>query len=137
MYGLNHITVVGNLTGAPEIRYVSSGTAIGVFTVAINRKYKQGEHLREDVCFIECVAFGKTAEHCGKYLTKGSKVLVDGRIQQRRWEDENGARHSRHEIAVGNIMFLSPFNPKNQGVMPQENIPTTAPDNLYDDFSFD
>lgn len=138
MYGLNHVTVVGNLTRAPEIRYTASGTAIGAFGLAINRKYKQGEQLKEDVCFIDCVAFGKTAEHCGQYLSKGSKVLVDGRLQQQRWETESGERRSRHEIAIGNIMFLSRTNaPGTHDAPPQDAPPPTGDDPAYDNYSFD
>jgi single-strand DNA-binding protein len=92
MAGFNKTVLMGNLTRNPELRFSPSGTPIASFGLGINRRWKQGEELKEEVTFIDIVVFGKQAEHCGQYLTKGNSVMVEGRIQQRRWETEDVAQ---------------------------------------------
>lgn len=91
---------VGNLTRNPELKYLASGTAVVNGGIAFNRRFKQGEDLKEEVCFIDLVMFGKLAEAFAQYCSKGDPVVVGGRIQQRRWEDEHGGKHSKHELVV-------------------------------------
>lgn len=93
-------TGVGNLTRAPELRYTPGGVAVANSGIAFNRRYRQNEELKEEVTFIDLVLFGKSAENFGQYCGKGDPVLVHGRIQQRRWEDQNGGKHSKHELVV-------------------------------------
>lgn len=104
--GFNTCVLMGNLTRNPELRYTPSGTPIASFGLAVNRRFKQGDDLKEEVCFIDIVAFGKQAEHCSQYLTKGRMVLVDGRLQQNQWESEDGKKHSRHQVVVNEIVFM-------------------------------
>lgn len=106
MTGFNKVILIGNLTKNPELRYTPSGTPVASFGLAVNRKFRQGEELKEEVCFVDIVVFGKTAEHCGQYLSKGSGVIVDGRLQQRRWETEDGQKRSKHEIVAQTVNFL-------------------------------
>lgn len=106
MTGFNKVILIGNLTKTPELRYTPSGTPVASFGLAVNRKFRQGEELKEEVCFIDIVVFGKTAEHCGQYLSKGSGVIVDGRLQQRRWETEDGQKRSKHEVVAQTVNFL-------------------------------
>jgi single-strand DNA-binding protein len=73
--------------------------------MAVNRRYKQGEEFKEEVCYIDIVVFGKQAESCGQYLNKGSGVIVEGRLQERRWETE-GQKRSKHEVAAQSVRFL-------------------------------
>lgn len=108
----NKIILIGNLTRDPELRYTPQGTSVCSFGIAVNRRYKQGEETKEEVTFINVVVFGKQADICGQYLNKGSAVLIEGRLQERRWETEDGQKRSRHEVVAQNVRFLS----KKQGV---------------------
>lgn len=102
---LNSINAIGNLTRNPELRYTSSGTAVASFGLAINRRFNQGSEVKEEVCFIDVVTFGKQAENAAQYLSKGQQVLVTGRLQQQRWEAEDGSKRSKHEIVADNVQF--------------------------------
>jgi len=104
--GFNKVILIGNLTKNPELRYTPSGTPVASFGLAINRKYRQAEELKEEVCFVDIVVFGKQAEHCGQYLSKGNGVIVDGRLQQRRWETDDGQKRSKHEVVAQTVTFL-------------------------------
>lgn len=104
--GLNKIILVGNLTRNPEIRYTPTGTPVANFGLAVNRRFRQGDDYKEDVCFVDIVVFGKQAEHCGQYLSKGDGAIIDGRLQQRRWETEDGQRRSKHEVVAQSVTFL-------------------------------
>ncbi len=106
MAGFNKVILVGNLTRNPELRYTPSGTPVASLGLAVSRRYKQGDDLKEEVCFVDIVVFGKQAEHCGQYLSKGNGVIVDGRLQQRRWETEDGQKRSKHEVVAQTITFL-------------------------------
>lgn len=112
MPSFNKVILIGNLTKDPEIRYTPSGTAVANFSLAVNRRYKQGDEVKEEVCFIDIVVFGKQAENSGQYLSKGQGVIVDGRLQQRRWESDDGQKRSKHDVVAESIRFL----PKRQGV---------------------
>jgi single-strand DNA-binding protein len=104
--GFNKVILIGNLTKNPELRYTPSGTPVASFGLAVNRRYRQGEELKEEVCYVDIVVFGKQAEHCGQYLSKGNGVIVDGRLQQRRWETEDGQKRSKHEVVAQTVTFL-------------------------------
>ncbi len=101
----NKVMLTGNLTRDPELRHTPSGHSVSSFPLAVNNRYKQGDAFKEEVCFIDIVVFGRTAELCSEKLKKGSPIVVDGRIQQRRWEDA-GQKKSKHEIVGQNIKFL-------------------------------
>ncbi len=104
---LNKVLLMGNLTRDPELRYVPSGTAVANFTVAVNRSYKDttGER-KEDVSFIRVVVWGKMAEICGEYLTKGRPVLVEGRLKSRSWEGQDGQKRSALDVVATNVQFV-------------------------------
>jgi single-strand DNA-binding protein len=110
--GFNKVILIGNLTKNPEVRYTPSGTPVTSFGLAINRRFRQAEDLKEEVCYVDIVVFGKQAEHCGQYLSKGNGVIVDGRLQQRRWETDDGQKRSKHEVVAQTVTFL----PKRQEV---------------------
>lgn len=111
MSSFNRITLVGNLTRSPELRYSPNGTPILGFGLACNRKFKQGDELKEDVMFIDCVEFGQSAEIHAQAIDKGHQVLVDGRLQQRRWDGEDGQKHSKHEVVVEKLVYLTRKDP--------------------------
>lgn len=105
MVGFNKIILIGNLTRNPELRYTPSGTPVANFGLAVNRRFRQADDQKEEVCFVDIVVFGKQAEHCGQYLSKGDVAIIDGRLQQRRWETEDGQRRSKHEVVAQSVTF--------------------------------
>ncbi|HXN06063.1 MAG TPA: single-stranded DNA-binding protein [Nitrospiria bacterium] len=111
MASFNKVILMGNLTKDPEVRYTPSGTAVANFSLAVNHRYKQGEENKDEVCFIDIVVFGKQGENCGQYLHKGNGVIVDGRLQQRRWETDDGQKRAKHEVVAQSVQFL----PKREG----------------------
>ncbi len=106
MAGFNKVILMGNLTRNPELRYTPSGTPVASFGLAVSRRFKQGEDLKEEVCFVDIVVFGKQAEHCGQYLSKGNGAIIEGRLQQRRWETEDGQKRSKHEVVAQTVTFM-------------------------------
>lgn len=97
--------LIGRLTKDPELRYTPKGTPVSSFGLAVNYKYKQSDEMKEETTFIDIVVFGKLAEFCGQYLNKGSAVIVDGRLQQRRWESD-GQQKSKIEVVAQSVNFL-------------------------------
>jgi len=106
MISYNKVILIGNLTRDPEIRYTPGGTAVATFRLAVNHRYKQGDDFKEEVCYIDIVVFGKQAENCGQYLNKGSGIIVEGRLQEKRWESEDGQKRSKHEVVAQTVRFL-------------------------------
>ena len=107
MASLNKVFIIGNLTRDPELRYIPSGAAVVTFTVAVNRVYKsQSGEKKEQTSFIRVVVWGRRAEVCGEYLSKGSPVFVEGRLQSRDWETQEGQKRNTVEVIADNIQFL-------------------------------
>lgn len=102
----NRIILIGNLTKDPELRYTPQGTPVASFRIAVNSRYKQSDEMKEETLFIDVVTFGKQAETCSQYLNKGKSVLVEGRLQERRWESE-GQQRSKVEVVAQTVRFLS------------------------------
>jgi single-strand DNA-binding protein len=105
----NKVILIGNLTKAPELRYTPQGTPVTSFRLAVNYRYRQssaGDEMKQETMFIDNVVFGRQAESCSKYLNKGSSVLVEGRLQERRWES-NGQQRSKFEVIAQSVRFLS------------------------------
>lgn len=101
----NKVIMVGNLTRDPELRYTPQGTAVGTLRLAINSRIKSGDEYKEETLFIDAVVWGKQAETCSQYLSKGRQVLVEGRLQERRWESD-GQQRSKMEIVANTVRFL-------------------------------
>ena len=99
------VILIGRLTKDPELRYTPKGTPVASFSLAINYRYKQNDERKDETTFIDIVVFGKPAEFCGQYLNKGSAVIVDGRLQQRRWESD-GQQRSKIEVVAQSVNFL-------------------------------
>jgi len=106
MATLNKVLLIGNLTRDPEVRYLPSGKAVTEIRLAINNKFKlaSGEE-REEVCFVNVVVWGKQAEACGQYLSKGSSLLVEGRLQYDEWE-KDGQKHNRLRVVADRTQFM-------------------------------
>lgn len=117
MASLNKAFLIGNLTRDPELRYLPSGTAVATFTVAVNRRYTlQSGEKKEDTTFMPIVVWGRRAETCGEYLNKGSAVFVEGRIQNRSWQGQDGQKRTTTEVVADNVQFLG--RPRREGVQP-------------------
>ena len=127
----NKVILIGNLTRDPEMRYTPQGTSVCSFGLAVNRKYKQGEENKEEVTFINIVVFGKQADTCGQYLNKGSSALIEGRLQERRWETEDGQKRSKHEVVAQSVRFLSRKQAGTGAGVPMSDTPV-PPDELTD-----
>jgi single-strand DNA-binding protein len=106
MANYNRVILLGNLTRDPEVRYTPQGTPVANFGLAINHRYRQGEEQREETCFVDIVAFGRQAELVGEYLSKGRSALIEGRLQYRTWESQDGAKRSKHEVVAQSVQFM-------------------------------
>jgi single-strand DNA-binding protein len=123
MANYNKVILMGNLTRDPELRYTPNGTAVSTLSLAVNRRPKPDSQEKE-VDFFDIVAFGKQAENCSEYLRKGSPILVDGRLQQRRWETDEGQKRSKVEVVAFSVQFLgSPRNTEAPSSAVEENDP--------------
>lgn len=106
MPSFNKCILMGNLTRSPELRYLPNGTPVASFGLACNRKFKQGDELKEEVLFVDVVVFGRRGETTAQYTDKGDCVLIEGRLTQRRWETEDGQKRSKHEIVADGVTFI-------------------------------
>ena len=102
---MNKVILIGRLTKDPELRATQNGKSVATFTIAVNREIKaEGQ---PDADFLSVVVWGASADNCGKYLTKGSQVGVDGRIQVRSYDDKNGNKAYITEIVANRVEFIN------------------------------
>ncbi|MGH9124999.1 MAG: single-stranded DNA-binding protein [Acidimicrobiales bacterium] len=101
----NHVTITGNITRDPELRFTGTGQAIAQFGVAVNRRWqnRQTNEWEEATSFIDVVAWGTLGENCAQSLSRGSRVVVTGRLDQRSWEGQDGTKHSKIEINADEV----------------------------------
>lgn len=104
--GYQHVSLVGNLGQDPEIRYSQSGVAVCNLRIAVSERRKMNDEWKEHTEWFTVVCFGKTAENAGRWLNKGRQVLVEGKIQHRKWEDREGNRRESAEIVADRVVFL-------------------------------
>ena len=102
---LNHITIMGRLTRDPELRRTGSGVAVASFTVAVDRDFGGRDGGERETDFIDCVAWRQTGEFVSKYFTKGSMIVVSGRLQIRGWTDKDGNKRRTAEVVADNVYF--------------------------------
>lgn len=102
---LNHITIMGRLTRDPEIRRTNSGIAVTSFCVAVERDFPNKETGEKETDFINCVAWRHKGEFVSKYFTKGSMIVVSGRLQIKKWTDRNEVKHYDAEIVADEVYF--------------------------------
>jgi single-strand DNA-binding protein len=108
MSSFNRITIIGNLTRDPIVKQLPSNTTLAEFGLAMSRKYRTaaGED-KEEVCFVDCTAFGRQAETIAQWCRKGKQLFVEGRLKYDTWEDrQGGAKRSKLSIVVENFQFL-------------------------------
>lgn len=108
MASYNRVLLMGNLTRDPELRQTSSNNPVANIGLAVNRSYttKSGER-REEATFIDCEAWGRTAEVMSKYLKKGRPVFVDGRLKLDEWEDREGNRRHKLKVVIEQFQFIN------------------------------
>lgn len=107
MPSFNKVIMMGHITRDPQMKYLPSQTALTEFGIAMNRKFKGGNgELREEVCFVDCAAFGKTGEIINQYCHKGNAIFIDGRLKFDSWDDKNGGKRSKLSVIVDNVQFL-------------------------------
>jgi single-strand DNA-binding protein len=140
-YGLNKVMILGNLGKEPEMRYTPSGRPVTTFSVAVNRSWNtaDGERHNETEWF-NVVAWGKLAETCKQYLTKGKQVYIEGRLQTRRWEDKEGVKHSTVEVVAAEMIMCGERREASHapaaGEEPAAGETTEAPAEHEDEFPF-
>ncbi|MEK7113070.1 MAG: single-stranded DNA-binding protein [Patescibacteria group bacterium] len=125
---LNKVTLIGNLTRDPELRYTPQGTAVCTFGVATNRQWTtEGGEKKEDAEFHRVVAWNKLAEICSQLLTKGRKVYVEGRLQTRSWTGQDGNQRTSTEIVISDMIILDSRReavaPGEEFEIPEEVVP--------------
>ncbi len=104
---LNKVLIIGNLTRDPELRYTPSGTAVCTFSIATNRQWKtESGDQKDEAEFHRIVAWDKLAEICSKMLKKGSRTYVEGRLQTRSWQGQDGAQRTTTEIVISDMLVL-------------------------------
>jgi single-strand DNA-binding protein len=104
---LNKVLLMGNLTRDPEVRYTPKGTAVGDLAIAVNDSYKaQDGTIKETVTYIDIEVWGRQAETCKQYLTKGRPVFVEGQLKLDQWETPQGEKKSRLRVRADRVQFL-------------------------------
>ncbi|QOY55173.1 single-stranded DNA-binding protein [Candidatus Sulfurimonas marisnigri] len=102
----NKVIMVGNLTRDIELRYSQGGMGIATTSLATSRKFTSNGEKKEEVCFVDITFFARSAEIANQYLRKGSKILVEGRLNFDQWVDQNGQKRSKHTIVVETMQML-------------------------------
>ncbi len=121
---LNKVIIIGRFTRDPELRYTQGGTSICSFSIANNRNYVSGGEKKEQVSFFNCVAWAKTGEVIAEYCKKGQRIGIEGRLQQRSWDDQEGNKRQTVEIVVDNFQFLS--GPRESGGDSSPDVPMSS-----------
>jgi len=115
MASLNSVFLIGNLTRDPELKFVPGGTAVTNLRLAVNERYKDSSGEMKDVaCFLTVVVWGKIAESCSQYLSKGSPLFVEGTLQSRSWQAQDGQKRNVLEVKARRVQFLGKGPNKNQ-----------------------
>ena len=141
---INQVTLVGRLTRDSELKYTNSGTAVCKFSLAVNRKKKQGEQWVDEVSYFDITLWGKQGEAISQYLNKGKQVAIEGQLRQNRWE-QDGQNRSKVEIVASNVQLLSSDSQRPAGSKnPTQNANQqsgggnqgSGPENFEDDIPF-
>ena len=120
MPSFNRVTLMGNLTRDPQVKQLPT-TTVAEFGLAMSRRFKasDGED-REEVCFVDCSAFGRQAETIAQYCTKGRPLFVEGRLKYDTWDDRSGNKRSKVSVVVENFQFISPRGEEGSGAAPAQ-----------------
>ena len=131
---MNRVVLVGRITKDPELKKTNNNNSVVNFTIAVNRTFTNASGERE-ADFINCVAWNKTAENMAAYLNKGSLIGVDGRIQTRSYEGNDGKRVYITEVFVDNLQFLESRQSTGQNTNYNQNYQNKSEDNFFSDFN--
>lgn len=135
---LNKVFLLGNLTRDPDLRGLPSGQSVCEMRMAITRRYISNGKEVDETCFVDVVVWGKSANNCKQFLTKGSQIMVEGRLQLDQWEDRNGGgQRSKLRVVAEQVQFMTrrspeggtPYPPREGGYAPQGGY--SAPQNSY------
>jgi single-strand DNA-binding protein len=121
-FNLNKVIIGGRLTSEPELKTTQSGISVASFSVAVNRKTKQGEEQKSD--FFNVTAWRQTAELVSRYFHKGSSICIVGVLQNSSWTDQSGQKHYRTDIVADEVMFVDSKSDGNQAAPSFTNAPT-------------
>ncbi len=131
----NKVVLVGNLTRDIELRYTQGGMGLAKTAIATSRKFTSNGEKKEEVMFIDITFFGRSAEIANQYLRKGSKILVEGRLNFEQWVDQNGGKRSKHSVTVESMQMLDSKGDAAQGGNNNQqggyNAPQQSPDQGY------
>jgi single-strand DNA-binding protein len=119
----NKVILVGNLTRDIELRYSQTGMGIANTAIATSRKFTSNGEKKEETCFVDITFFARSAEIANQYLRKGSKILVEGRLNFEQWVDQNGQKRSKHSVVVETMQMLDSKGDNAGNYMPQDNAP--------------
>ncbi len=134
---INKVILIGNLGSDPEIRYTQSGTAVATFSVATTERWKNKDgQQQEQTEWHRIVAWRRLAEICGEYLSKGSKVYIEGKLQTRKWEDRDGNTRYTTEVVANEMKMLSPRGASSDSEQFQEDPPFPEPSTTENDVPF-
>jgi single-strand DNA-binding protein len=115
MASLNRVCLLGRLTRNPDVRHSPDGTPVAALGLAVNNRIKRSDgSWQDDPCFVDVVVFGNQAEACAEYLNKGDPVLLEGRLQYRTWQDQQGNKRSKHEVIAFRVQFLPKPGPRSE-----------------------
>lgn len=136
MANVNKVFLMGNLTRDPELRYTASGAPVTNLGLAVNRKFKQGEEMKEETCFVDITVWGRQGETCSEYLSKGKPVFIEGRLNYRTWETEDGQKRNKLEVVATNVQFLGRAGDNKTTSRTEENPPFSGDESPSDDIPF-
>jgi single-strand DNA-binding protein len=129
----NQVAVGGNLTRDIEIKYMPNGMAVCDISLAVNERRKSGNEYIDEVSYVDCTAFGKTAEVMEKYLGKGSSVLIGGKLKQERWQDKDGHNRSRLKVIVERMQMIGSRSESNADAVQSDQLPASTTHQQVDD----
>jgi single-strand DNA-binding protein len=124
---LNEVKVLGNMTNDPELRYTSSGTPVVNFSVATNRNYKQGDEWKEEVQFHNIVVFGNLASSFAQRASKGTRVLLEGRLRTSSWEGNDGKKNYKTEIIANDLFLIDRYEKGKSADLPDPKVTEGSP----------
>lgn len=135
--GLNKVMLIGNLGRDPEMRYTPSGRPVTTFSVASGRSWKTADgETRSETEWFNIVAWGSLAEICNQYLQKGQQVYIEGRLQTRRWEDDEGNKRSTTEVVAREMIMLGDRRDRHDNDQDDDNDGDAYGDEEEDEFPF-
>lgn len=131
MPNYNKVMLMGNLTRDVELKYTAANTAVANLGMAVNRRYRVNEESREETTFVDCEAWGRTAENLNKFFSKGRPIFIEGRLKLDEWQDKEGNKRSKLRVVIENFEFVdssgrgggSDKKPDSRTSVPVDDIP--------------